>query len=253
MTAKIPYDKIISFSDRPSVELGKGHAMSRTVKEYDVRRGEILTTAQDLFFSKGYEATTVQEIIDAVGIAKGTFYHYFDSKVDLLDALILSMTELQLQNAQAILNEGELNAAQKMQLIFSDTVGWKTENREFFLDILRNWYSDDNLVVRMKLSFQTKLTMRAVLAQIVRQGVEEGIFDTPYPERIGDVILDLLANTSEELAYNLTGLHSANDPAVYLEEMLAVNRHAINLLLGAKPGTVQIYNLDQLKLWFESQ
>jgi AcrR family transcriptional regulator len=227
--------------------------MSRTVKEYDVRRGEILTTAQDLFFLKGYEATTVQEIIDAVGIAKGTFYHYFDSKVDLLDALILSMTELQLQNAKSILDEGELNAAQKMQLIFSDTVGWKTENREYFLDILRTWYSDDNLVVRIKLSFQAKLTMRAVLAQIVRQGVDEGIFDTPYPERIGDVILDLLANTSEQLAYSLIGLQPQDYPLANLEEISAVNRHVINLLLGAKPGTVQIYNSDQLKLWFESQ
>ncbi|MCJ7823309.1 MAG: TetR/AcrR family transcriptional regulator [Anaerolineales bacterium] len=227
--------------------------MSRTVKEYDVRRGEILTTAQDLFFSKGYEATTVQEIIDAVGIAKGTFYHYFDSKVDLLDALILSMTELQLQNAKSILDEGELNAAQKMELIFSDTVGWKTENSEFFLDILRTWYSDDNLVVRIKLSFQAKLTMRAVLAQIVRQGVDEGIFDTPYPERIGDVILDLLANTSEQLAYSLIGLQPQDYPLANLEEISAVNRHVINLLLGAKPGTVQIYNPDQLKLWFESQ
>lgn len=227
--------------------------MSRTVKEYDVRRGEILTTAQDLFFSKGYEATTVQEIIDAVGIAKGTFYHYFDSKVDLLDALILSMTELQLQNAKSILDEGELNAAQKMELIFSDTVGWKTENSEFFLDILRTWYSDDNLVVRIKLSFQAKLTMRAVLAQIVRQGVDEGIFDTPYPERIGDVILDLLANTSEQLAYSLIGLQPQDYPLANLEEISAVNRHVINLLLGAKPGTVQIYNSDQLKLWFESQ
>lgn len=227
--------------------------MSRTVKEYDVRRGEILTTAQDLFFSKGYEATTVQEIIDAVGIAKGTFYHYFDSKVDLLDALILSMTELQLQNAKSILDEGELNAAQKMELIFSDTVGWKTENSEFFLDILRTWYSDDNLVVRIKLSFQAKLTMRAVLAQIVRQGVDEGIFDTPYPERIGDVILGLLANTSEQLAYSLIGLQPQDYPLANLEEISAVNRHVINLLLGAKPGTVQIYNPDQLKLWFESQ
>ena len=79
--------------------------MGRTVKVYDDRRTEILSAAQELFFSKGYEATTVQEIIDAVGIAKGTFYHYFESKVDLLDALIASMTEQQLQNAQAILNE----------------------------------------------------------------------------------------------------------------------------------------------------
>lgn len=225
--------------------------MSRTVKDYDERRAEILTAAQGLFFSKGYEATSVQEIIDAVGIAKGTFYHYFDSKVDLLDALIMSMAEEQLQKAQAILDERDLDAAQKLQRIFSETAGWKTDNREFFLDILRTFYSDDNLVVRMKLFLQAKQTMRGVLEQIIRQGVDEGIFDTPYPERIGEVILGLLENTSEELAFMLLGLQPVDDPATYLEEMLTVNRHVINLLLGAKPATVQIYNLDQLKLWFE--
>ena len=225
--------------------------MGRTVKVYDDRRTEILSAAQELFFSKGYEATTVQEIIDAVGIAKGTFYHYFDSKVDLLDALIASMTEQQLQNAQAILDERDLNAAQMLQRIFSETAGWKTGNREFFLEILGTWYSDDNLVVRMKLFLQAKKTMSGVLEQIIRQGVEEGLFDTPYPERIGEVILGLLANTSEELAFILLGLQPVDDPATYLEEMLTVNRHVINLLLGAKPAMVQIYNLDQLKLWFE--
>ena len=225
--------------------------MGRTVKEYDDRRAEILTAAQGLFFSKGYEGTTVQEIIDAVGIAKGTFYHYFDSKVDLLDALVESLTEQRLQMAQAILDEREINAAQKLQRIFSETAGWKTDNREFFLDILPTWYSDENIIVRFKLTLQARQVMRDVLAQIVRQGVAEEIFDTPYPERIGDVILGLLENTSEEMATILLGLQPVDDPATYLEEMLLVNRHVINLLLGAKPATVQIYNLDLLNLWFE--
>ena len=225
--------------------------MSRTVKDYDERRSEILTAAQGLFFSNGYKATSVQQIIDAVGIAKGTFYHYFGSKIDLLDALVTVMTEQRLQEAQNILNECELSAAQKLGRIFSDNERWKTDNRVFFLDILRTWYSDENIIVRYKLTSQAKQVIRGVLAQIVRQGVAEGIFNTPYPERIGDVILGLLQNTSEEMAALLVDLQPADDPTVCLEEMLAVNQHAINLLLGAKPGTVQIYDLDRLKLWFD--
>ena len=226
--------------------------MGRTVKEYDERRGEILATAQGLFFSKGYEATSVQEIIDAVGIAKGTFYHYFGSKVDLLDALVESMTEQRLQVAQTILDEQDLNAAGKLQRIFSDIEGWKTDNRKFFLEMLHSWYRDENIIVRFKLTMRARQTMRSVLVQIIRQGVAEGIFDTPYPEGIGDVILGTLQNTSEELAFLLLGVQSGEKPLASLEEKLAVNRHAINLLLGAQPGTVQIFNLDSLKLWFDN-
>ena len=225
--------------------------MGRTVKDYDERRTEILTSAQGLFFSKGYEATSVQEIIDAVGIAKGTFYHYFDSKVDLLDALVESLTEQRLQLAQAILDEPGLTAAQKLQRIFSEIDVWKTANRKFFLEMLHSWYSDENIIVRFKLTLRARQTMRGVLVQIIRQGVAEGIFETPYPEGISDVILGTLQNTSEELASLLLGFRSGEKQLAGLDEKLAVNRHAINLLLGDQPGTVQIYNPDQLKLWFE--
>jgi putative ABC transport system ATP-binding protein len=72
-------------------------------------------------------------------------------------------------------------------------------------------------------------------------------------ERIRDVILGLLQNMSEELPFLLIGMHPVDDPVVCLEEILAVNQHAINLLFGAKPDTVQLFNLDGLKLWFEQR
>jgi AcrR family transcriptional regulator len=64
--------------------------MTRTVKEPDIRRAELLDAAQKLFYAKGYEKTPVQDNIDRVGVAKGTFYHYFGSKVELLDELVWS-------------------------------------------------------------------------------------------------------------------------------------------------------------------
>jgi len=51
--------------------------MTRVVKKPDVRKNEILDAAQDFFFRKGYESTTIQDILDKLSIAKGTFYYYF--------------------------------------------------------------------------------------------------------------------------------------------------------------------------------
>ncbi len=225
--------------------------MNRTVKDYQERREEILAVAQELFFSKGYEDTSVQQIIDAVGIAKGTFYHYFDSKVDLLDALVASMTRGQFQMAQTILQEPELDAAQKLERLFLEIGGWKTDKRGFFLDILPIWYSDENLIVRYKLTSLAKHTMQDVLARIIRQGLGEGIFSTPYPEHTGDVVLGVIQNTSEEIALLLIDMHSKEDVIARLEGKLAVNQYAVNLLLGAQPGTVKIFDLDRIKLWFK--
>jgi AcrR family transcriptional regulator len=62
--------------------------LSREVKEYEVRKKEILDTAQCLFLQKGYNRISIQDIIDTVGIAKGTFYHYFDSKEQLMEEMV---------------------------------------------------------------------------------------------------------------------------------------------------------------------
>jgi TetR/AcrR family transcriptional regulator len=51
-------------------------------------RSRILTCALELFAARGYDAVGVQEIVDAVGIAKPTLYHFFGSKRGLLDTLL---------------------------------------------------------------------------------------------------------------------------------------------------------------------
>ena len=54
--------------------------MTRIIKEADERRNEILDAAETLITEKGYSKTTIIDILNQVGIAKGTFYYYFKSK-----------------------------------------------------------------------------------------------------------------------------------------------------------------------------
>ncbi|ROR13618.1 TetR/AcrR family transcriptional regulator [Erwinia sp. JUb26] len=56
-------------------------------KPAEVRLDELMDAAENLFISKGFEATTVSEIVRDAGVAKGTFYHYFPSKIEVLGAL----------------------------------------------------------------------------------------------------------------------------------------------------------------------
>lgn len=60
------------------------------LKKGDARRGELLAAAEKLFYTKGYENTSVQDILDAVGFSKGGFYHHFDSKLAVLEARFAS-------------------------------------------------------------------------------------------------------------------------------------------------------------------
>ncbi|MDR1183885.1 MAG: TetR/AcrR family transcriptional regulator, partial [Coriobacteriales bacterium] len=60
----------------------------RIIKDADVRKTEILDVAERLFNTKGYDATSISDIIDHVGVARATVYYHFKSKEDVLDALL---------------------------------------------------------------------------------------------------------------------------------------------------------------------
>ncbi|MBR6476951.1 MAG: helix-turn-helix transcriptional regulator, partial [Lachnospiraceae bacterium] len=57
-------------------------------KEAEERKKEILDAAEELFIARGYDETSTSDILEKVGIARGTLYYHFKSKEEILDALI---------------------------------------------------------------------------------------------------------------------------------------------------------------------
>lgn len=62
--------------------------MARSPARREERRQQILVCARDAFAERGYQAVTIDDIVEAAEIARGTFYLYFDDKRALLDALV---------------------------------------------------------------------------------------------------------------------------------------------------------------------
>ena len=109
----------------------------RIVKEYNIRYNEILDCAQNFFFTLGYEQTSIQMIIDEVGIAKGTFYHYFHSKEELLDGVIKRMLNQNLAVLTPIVEDEQLNSLEKFTQFVNYIGNWKLENITFFKDVMK--------------------------------------------------------------------------------------------------------------------
>ncbi len=225
--------------------------MARTVKDPDIRRNEILDVAQQFFYTKGYEQTSVQDIIDQVGIAKGTFYHYFGSKVELLDELIERMTDQVMALIEPVVADENLAAAAKFRQFFNVSAGWKAQSKTFLLDILRPYYAHDNAVFRHKMMAVGTTRIAPLLTCIVRQGVREGAFDTDYPDEIGEIVVLILSSFSEGLAFMILQETSNGDLLPAAEKKLIVSQHAIERLLGAAAGSLPIMDVESLKPWFE--
>src|SRR5215470_14150869 len=127
--------------------------MARIVKEeeYAEKRNAILDVAQKLVYSKGYEQMTIQDILDDLQISKGAFYHYFDSKPTLLEALVEHMGGDIEKLLLSIVQDPEVAALQKLQRFFDTLNRFKTARKDFLLALLQGWYKDENAIVRQKL------------------------------------------------------------------------------------------------------
>ena len=102
--------------------------MARTVKDTDESRSELIATAQELFFAKGYEKTSVSDIVNSVGVAQGTFYYYFGSKEAILEAVVEELVAQSLALVQPILTDQDLDAITKWNQIMQVVGNWEIEN-----------------------------------------------------------------------------------------------------------------------------
>ncbi len=88
--------------------------MTRISKSPEERKSEFLEAAEILFNTKGFEQTTVKDIVQKVGVAQGLFYYYFKTKEDVLKEIVNKYVTLLLDTIGAINNNAELTAKQKM-------------------------------------------------------------------------------------------------------------------------------------------
>lgn len=223
--------------------------MARVIKEYTIRRTEILDVAQQLVQSKGYEQMTIQDILDTVQISKGAFYHYFTSKQQLLEALIERMQEKIEPLVRSIVDEPNLSALEKLQCIFVMLSRWKSAQKGFLLALLRVWYADDNALIRQKTRAMAIKRIAPQIQVIVHQGIQEGSLTTTYPEQMGELILSLIQNLGEILAGLYLAFDPAHDDMLQIERTAAAYTDALERMLGAPSGSLLLADAQTLREW----
>jgi len=161
--------------------------MVRIVKKPEERRSEIIEAARQLFLTKGYDNTTMRDVMRHLNIAKGTIYHYFESKEQMLEAVITYVAEVEIARQEAVLAGSEGNALQRLEcLIMSSASGHGEEGHE---DLLEHLHQTANAGMHIKL-LALLVTMQAPLyARLFRQGCDEGIFTTDHPLECAEFLL----------------------------------------------------------------
>ena len=167
--------------------------MTRTVKSHGVRRQEILDVARRHFADKGYENTSVRAIIDEIGIAKGTFYHYFPSKLAVIDALVDGILEESLGAMEPLIGAPDLTPLDKLRALFDDMMRWKAENDPFFSSVWTRNPSEHNTLLRQKMGVAWSERVMPLARSLVEEGIGTGLYDTSDPAEIGVVLWRFLS------------------------------------------------------------
>jgi len=173
--------------------------MVRIVKKAEERRAEILKIARHLFQTKEYDKTTMQDVMDHLGIAKGTIYHYFKSKEELLEAVIENIVDENIEQMQLAISEMKGNALEKIRILIR--TGNIAENNNEVLDHL---HQPGNTGMHTRLLAAALIKQAPLYGELIRQGCEEGIFHTSAPLECAEFILSAIQFLTDSGIYPWT-------------------------------------------------
>lgn len=195
----------------------------RIVKEADVRKNEILDAAGILFAEKGYDNTSVADIMNAVGIAKGTLYHHFKSKEDIMDAMIKRQTDDIFSNAKKAAEDKSIPVKERIiQTILALRVDRAQVEGQRMMEQL---HRPQNTLMHEKTKKIIFEGVPPILSGIVMEGVEQGIFQTRYPLECMEMALCYLDVVLDDDIFELTreqGQRKIQAFIYHLERLLGV-------------------------------
>lgn len=202
--------------------------MTRIVKDPEERRKEIMDKASELFFTNGYDNTSVNTIVEELKIAKGTFYYYFKSKEDVLCAILEEGVEKRAESIKGELS-GISGAGNRMQFLLRKMIIPDDISHEAAAQI----EDDENAKLHQMLEKKFYEKFHPVLIEIINEGIEEGVFDIAHPVEITEI---LLMGVMKFMHINMPKF---SDP-VYAREKLSSLEELFNRVFSSESGEFKL-------------
>ena len=216
------------------------------------RRQELMTEAQHLFYTKGYEVTTVNDIIEAAGVSKGAFYHHFDSKTAVLEAIVEHMMDQAVSDLQEIIADETLTAIPKWQKVVQLSNSWNLEKNAEIIEVGRILREDENILLHHKLRTEWLKVSTREIAKIINQGVNEGVFNVDYIQETASILLTVTNSFNDEVGEMLSAPDKFNDPVTRALKKSTAAQTAFERLLGAPSGSMPIVDEETIIAWFDN-
>ncbi|MFI5225040.1 MAG: TetR/AcrR family transcriptional regulator [Candidatus Limnocylindrales bacterium] len=226
--------------------------MARTldVAVHTVRRDTFVEAAQRLIVTTGYERMSVQDVLDEVGASRGAFYHYFDSKVALLDAVVERMVDQAIAQVVPVVTDASLPATERLQGMFGGIAAWKGERADLILGLLDGWLADENAIVREKMRRHVLDRLAPLLTTVLRDGRARGEFSLTAPEETARVVISLVLGANETASQLYVARQAGTVELDDVIRVLAAYAAALERILGAQTGSLPIADEKLVRRWY---
>lgn len=198
----------------------------RVVKEAEERKNEILDAAEKLFGAKGFDHTSTNDILNEIGIARGTLYYHFKSKEDILDAMIERITRHLIAKATDIVQKKEIPVLQRLTM----TIMALNVNNELGLEVMQQVHKPQNALMHQKMQETLLSGVNPLITGLIEEGIQQDIFRTDYPAEAVEMTM----------LYSSTAFDSMT---VYTEEerqrKIVAFIYNLEQLLGMEHGSMQ--------------
>jgi len=149
-------------------------------------KNKILNAASMLFLEKGYEETTMQDIMESSGVSKGAIYHYFVSKQEIISFMIKDAQKHINTRFLEIADDNSLSVEEKIKAVIT----YFMENREQNILIANKWIDKVPYALVDTIRNANKY-IAPQIAKIIKQGTQNGNFQCNYPDELAEVLIQL--------------------------------------------------------------
>ncbi len=223
------------------------------MRKGDLKKQEILHTAEQLFCKKGYEETSVQDILDILRTSKGSFYHHFVSKESLLENMCDERADAAAEQTASVIREDN-TPIQALNLVLSGMMPLDERLLSFLMMLLPVFGLPEGKSVQNAYRASLSRAFTDLLKKQLQRGNKDGTFCCTETDITAEICLGLANDVwcrISELIIESERNRTAADPSGLLA-ILTPYRAALERILSAPYGSIRLMDLADLRLLAEN-
>jgi AcrR family transcriptional regulator len=208
------------------------------IRDFARTRAQLIEVASRLFSTHGYDRTSVEAIIKQAKVSKGAFYHHFSSKEQLLDAVTAFIVDDALHEIRKTVGDRSVGATGRLNRFLNASKVWRLAHFGLWREVVAVLLRDENAPMLRKIQTLAASLCVPLLAEIIQQGIDEGVFDPPNPVETARLILQLALSTQDAQLRSLLE-DMSEETLVVLQQRADLLVEMLERMLGAPAGSVQ--------------